>query len=116
MFRFESLRIWDIAIEYGNEIYDVADGLPQKELFGLGSQLRRVAVSISSNIAEGSGSGTVKDFKNYLDISTKSIMESVSQLLLAEKRRYITSSRRGELYTKAEKLVKMIRSFKNKLK
>jgi len=66
MFRFESLRIWNTAVGYGSELNDVADELPQKEIFGLGSQLKRVAVSISSNIAEGSGFSTVKDFRNYL--------------------------------------------------
>lgn len=66
-FRFESLEIWKPGIDYGNKIYDIADKLPQKELFGLGSQLRRSAVSISNNIAEGSG-GTQKDFGNSINV------------------------------------------------
>lgn len=115
-FRFESLEIWRLSIEYGNKIYDLADSLPQKELFGLGSQLRRSALSPSNNIAEGSGSSSIKDFKNYLDIAIKSILEIVSMLFFAEKRNYISESQRIVLYEEAEKLVRKIHAFKKSLK
>ncbi len=111
-FRFESLEIWELAIEYGNKIYDIADSLPNKELFGLGYQFRRSAVSISNNIAEGSGSSTVKDFKNYLDISIKSVLEIVSMLFFAKERRYINESLKQELYNDVEILIRKIRAFK----
>lgn len=62
MFRFESLEIWKLAIEYGEKLYNIADSLPQEETYGLSSQLRRAAVSISNNIAEGSGANTKKIF------------------------------------------------------
>lgn len=114
-FRFENLEIWKLSIDYGNKIYDIADCLPQKELFGLGSQLRRSAVSISNNIAEGSGSSTIKDLKNYLDISIKSTLEVVSMLFFAEKRNYIIESRKLELYEEAEKLIRKTRAFKKSL-
>lgn len=115
-FRFESLEIWELAIEYGNKIYDIADTLPQKELFGLGSQLRRSAVSISNNIAEGSGGASIKDFRNYLDISIKSTLEIASMLFFAETREYIDRPQRVELYQEAEKLIRKIRAFKNSLR
>lgn len=114
-FRFESLEIWQLSIELGNKIYNIADCLPQKELFGLGSQFRRSAVSISNNIAEGSG-GTVKDFKNYLDISIKSILEIVSMLIFAQKRKYINQQTKESLYEESEKLIRKIRAFKKSLK
>lgn len=115
MFRFEKLEIWQLAIDYGNKVYDIADNLPRREMFGLASQLRRAAVSISSNIAEGSGGTTKKDFRNYLDIAIKSTLETVSQLLFAEKRKYIASLTRKVLYRKAELLVKKINAFKRSL-
>lgn len=115
-FRFESLEIWKLAIEYGNKIYDLADCLPQKELFSLGSQLRRSTVSQSNNIAEGSGSSTIKDFRNYLDIAIKSTLEIVSMLFFAERRKYISISQRIELYQEAEILIKKIRAFKKSLR
>lgn len=65
--------------------------------------------------AEGSGSFTVKDFKNYLQISVKSTFESVSQLMRAKRRGYIDEKERLRLYEKAEVLVKKINSFKRAL-
>jgi len=116
MFRFEQLEIWKLAIEYGNELYDIADGLPSKELYGLGSQLRRAAVSISNNIAEGSGASTNKDFRSFLDISVKSTLETVNILYFALLRKYISEKRRVRLYEEAEKLIRKIRTFKKTLR
>lgn len=115
-FRFESLEIWKLAIKYGDRIYCVADDLPQKELFGLGSQFRRAAVSISNNIAEGSGANTTKGFKNFLDISIKSTLEVASMLFFTEKRRYIDSKTRVKLYEESECLIRKIRAFKRSLR
>ena len=116
MFRFESLEIWHLAIKYADKIYILTERFPKHELFCLISQLRRAAVSISSNIAEGSGSSTIKDYKNYLDIAIKSILETVSELIIAEKRGYITLQTKEELYKEAEILIRKIRAFKNSLK
>ena len=109
------MEIWRLAIEYGEDLYKVADSLPSRELYGLGSQLRRVAVSISSNIAEGSGSASVADFGNFLNISIESVLESASQLEFALLRGYISREDKTRLYEKAEKIVRKIRSFKRSL-
>ena len=90
--------------------------LPKEELYALGDQLRRAAVSISANIAEGSGSNSVKDFRNYLNVSVKSMLEVVSLLAVAEKNDYISSGKFDELRNKAEILVKRIQAFRNSLK
>jgi len=116
MFRFESLDIWKIAIEYGNKLYDIADSLPKKEMYGLSSQLKKAAVSISNNIAEGSGANTIKDFSCFLDVSIKSALETVNILYFAKLRNYITETNREELYKESEVLIKKIRAFKNSLK
>jgi len=116
VFRFEELEIWKLAIEYGNELYDVADKFPPKELYGLGSQLRRSAVSISNNIAEGSGASTNKDFRSFLDISVKSTLETVNILYFAKIRKYITEEKRLKLYEEAEKIIRKTRSLKNTLR
>lgn len=115
MFRFESLDIWKLAIEYGNKLYDVADYFPSKEMYGLSSQLKRAAVSISSNIAEGSGANTNKDFSNFLDISIKSALETVNILYFAKSRKYIDEANRKDLYEEAEKIIRKIRAFKKRL-
>jgi len=116
VFRFEELEIWKLAIEYGNELYNIADKFPSKELYGLGSQLRRAAVSISNNIAEGSGASTNKDFCFFLDTSIKSTLETVNILYFAQIRKYLTEEKRLKLYEEAEKIIRKIRSFKRTLR
>lgn len=115
-FRFESLEIWHLAIAYAEEIYLLTDKFPKHEMFGLISQLRRAAVSVSSNIAEGSGSSTIRDYQNYLDIAVKSTLETVSEFVIAKKRDYIDEKTKKELYDKAEILIRKIRAFKLSLK
>ena len=83
MFRFETLDIWKLSITYGKRLYLVANAFPKSETFALSDQLKRAAVSISNNIAEGSG-GTNKDFCNFLTISIKSVLETVNILQFTE--------------------------------
>ena len=115
MFRFEELEIWKLSVDYGNELYDISWNFPSEEKYSLGDQLRRAAVSISNNIAEGSGSTTKKNFAFFLDISVKSAFETVNILYFAEKRNYINPEKRKKLYDSAEVLIKRIRAFKNSL-
>ena len=116
MFRFEKLEIWELGIEYGNRLYDVAETFPKSEQFSLTSQLKRATVSISNNIAEGSGAATSKDFKNYLDIAIKSSLETVNILFFAQRRKFVQEGSRLELYEEAKKLIRKIRSFKKTLR
>lgn len=111
-FRFEELEIWKASNIYIKNIYSLTKKFPKEEIFALVSQLRRSASSISANIAEGSGSSSKKDFSHYLDISIKSIFETVSHLYLAKEQKYITERDRINLYEQAEILVKRINSFK----
>ena len=68
-FRFYDLDVWRKAIDYADSIYDVTAEFPDDERFGLTSQLRRAAVSISSNIAEGSGRSSNRDFGRFIEIA-----------------------------------------------
>ena len=115
-FRFQKLKIWKDAILYAKHIYAIAEKLPKSEIFGLISQLKRAALSIPSNIAEGSGSTTVNDFSHYLDISIKSAIETVSQLLFALEMEYLSEEDITPLYDEAELLIKRTQSFKKSLR
>ncbi len=115
-FRFETLEIWKAAVEYGIKIYLLANKFPKQEIFGLISQLKRAAASISSNIAEGSGSSSTADFKHFLDIAIKSTLETVSQPLFAVKLGYVTEAETESMHEEAEVLIKRIHSFKKSLK
>ena len=116
MFRFEELEIWKLAISYADDIYNLIEKLPINERYNLIGQIKRAALSISNNIAEGSGTSTTKNFKSFLDISIASLLETVNLLHFARRRDYISENERIDFYQKAEKLVKKIRAFKNSLK
>jgi four helix bundle protein len=81
-FRFERLDVWQDARQMSRTIYRLARSLPRSEEFALGSQLRRAAVSVSSNIAEGSGRNSDADFAHFLEIAYGSAMECASLLYL----------------------------------
>lgn len=112
MFTYESLDIWKLAIEYAKTIYKVTDEFPKSEIYGLTNQLRRAAVSISANIAEGSGASSVNDKLHYLDIAIKSALETTSEIQIALELNYINSSIRSQLYEEAEKIIRKTRSYK----
>lgn len=115
MFRFESLEIWQVAIEYADRIYDLTMEFPREELFGLSSQLRRASISVSANIAEGSLSDSNKEFKNFLNYAIRSIGETISELVIAKKRKYIKEEKFQFMYKQAEVLVKRVTVFKKRL-
>ena len=114
MFRFETLDIWKLAIEYNKNIYRTTKVFPRSEDYALTNQLRRASVSISNNIAEGS-SGTNKGFIKYLNISIGSALETVNILQIAKDQDYISESSRVKYYRKAEVLIKKIRSFQKSI-
>ncbi len=76
---------WQKGMELVVEVYRVTDSFPRNEVFGLTNQLRRAAVSIPSNIAEGQGRSTTKDFCNFLHVAKGSLQEVETQLLIAGK-------------------------------
>jgi len=114
MFRFEGLEIWRLSIVYGKKLYKLSFKFPYDERFALSDQLRRASVSISNNIAEGSG-GTNKDFANFLNMAIKSTLETANILHFAKEQNYISEQVRLVLYEEAEKLIRKIRAFKKTL-
>lgn len=115
-FRFKNLEIWKLAIEYGEKIHKLIKKFPKSEMFALSADLNRAGISVSSNIAEGSGSESNREFKQFLGIARKSIFETVSQLVIAQRRKYITEEEFYSAYRDGELLVKKVSSFRNSLK
>lgn len=93
MFRFEKLDVWHKAIEHANRVYELTRKFPVDERFGLTSQMRRSAVSVSSNIAEGSGRTSDTGFARFLEIAYGSLMEVVSQAKIAKLQDFFVHSR-----------------------
>lgn len=89
-FRFEKLDVWHDARRLNRLVYQFTRRFPENEHFGLVNQIRRASVSISSNIAEGSGRNSDPDFARFLEIAYGSLMEVVSQLFLALDEKYLS--------------------------
>jgi len=78
--RFKDLEVWRVSMDLVVKVYEITREFPKSEQFGLAAQLQRSAVSIPSNIAEGSGRGTRKDFAHFLDQARGSLYEVITQL------------------------------------
>ncbi|MEE4604700.1 MAG: four helix bundle protein [Desulfobacteraceae bacterium] len=115
-FRFQDLKIWQSAIEIANELFDIADDLERKRLYRWAEQLRGSGMSMSNNIAEGSGSSSKKDFSNFLNIARRSTFENANALILFEMRKLISKDQREDLLTKLDLLSRQITSFQKSLK
>ncbi len=107
MNNYKNLKLWEKSIELAVEIYALVGKFPMEEKFGLASQIKRSAVSISSNIAEGSGRNSLKEFKNFLAYSYGSACELETQLIIAEKVKLIGKNDLKELQTQITEIQKM---------
>lgn len=87
---FKELKVWQKAIELVTNTYMITQKFPKEEIYGLTSQIRRSAVSIPSNIAEGCGRRTDKDFSNFLGISLGSSFEFETQLIICRNLNFIS--------------------------
>ena len=87
---YKDLIVWQKGISLVNEIYNLVTLLPEEEKYALASQMRRAAVSIPSNIAEGNARLSEKEFKHFLSISKGSIYELETQLIICEEQQYFS--------------------------
>lgn len=108
---FKDLDIWKIAFELNKRVYKITATFPKEELYALTQQLRRASVSISSNIAEGCGRRTNKDFVSFLYNAMGSLKEVESQMLIAKDFNYLAQSTFTELNEEFDKLGKKLTKF-----
>jgi four helix bundle protein len=114
-FRFEKLEVWQDARKINQAIYRLTRKFPREELFALTSQIRRASTSISSNIAEGSGRNSDKDFAHFLEQAYGSLMEVASTFYLAFDEGYINEGDLEPLLDELEKLAKRTVSLNHSL-
>ena len=107
-FRFERFDAWKRAIEFANAMFEIADRLPQKYQFSLGEQLRRAALSIPTNLAEGSGRDNPKEERYFYGIAKGSVYEVVSLLVMIGKRGHLSREEYQAHYGGADELAAMI--------
>ena len=115
MFRFENLEIWKRSIEITDRLFDLADTVEAKHCYRFADQLRGASLSISNNIAEGSGSSSRRDFTKFLNYTHRSIFETVNMLIIASRRAFITREQTQELKNELERISKMVSSFSHTL-
>jgi len=108
MFNFEKLEVWKKAIDFADLVYKQTQSFPLEERFGLTNQLRRAAVSISSNIAEGSSRSSKTDFARFTEIAAGSVFEVVSQAFIAQRQNFLGEDRFRKIYADAEELSRML--------
>lgn len=114
-FRFQDLQIWKFAIELSDELLDIADFLEDKRLYRFADQLRGAAMSISNNIAEGSGSTSKADFTNFLNYARRSTFEDANILIILNRRKLLSDEKLNLLLDKLDKECRMITNFKKTL-
>ncbi|MDP4202334.1 MAG: four helix bundle protein [Bacteroidota bacterium] len=115
MHNFKKLAIWTKSVEFVTDIYKITNTFPSHERFGLISQLQRAAVSVPTNISEGSAKTSNKDFARFLEISLGSTFELETELLVSLNLSYIDVEEYNRLQEKLSELQKMIIGFKNNL-
>lgn len=115
-FRFQDLEIWQMAIEIANELFDIADDLDKKRLYRVAEQLRAAGMSMSNNIAEGSGSSSKKEFNQFLNFARRSTFENANILILLQMRRLIERDTLERLLDRLDHLCRKITNFQKTLK
>ena len=115
MFNFEKLESWHRAIDLANLVYSSTREFPRDEMFGLTLQMRRAAVSVSSNLAEGTSRSSRADFARFTEIAAGSLFEVVSQSVIAKRQGFLSENDYLRTYQDAEKLGKMLSGLRSSL-
>jgi four helix bundle protein len=115
MFNFEKLDVWQKSIVFADSVYSLTKSFPSDERFGLTNQMRRAAVSISSNIAEGCSRKSKTDFRRFVEIATGSTFELVSQARVARGQSFLSPADHDQLYGAALEIVRMLSGLRGSL-
>src|SRR5215469_15699681 len=112
---FNELIVWQKAIDFVETIYAITATFPRDEVYGLTSQLRRAAVSVPSNIAEGQCRQTTRDFLNFLAIARGSLGEIETQIEIADRLRYISAGKKEMIMERLKEIARLLRELSNSL-
>ena len=115
MHRYKELKVWQKGRELVKDVYQITSSYPRTEDFGLTSQIKRSAVSIPANIAEGCGRGTNAELNRFLDIAEGSAFELETLIILSADLKLIHEESSIELLSKIDEIQRMIFSFKKQL-
>ncbi len=113
---YRDLRVWLISMNVVEQVYNLTRNFPKQETYGLSSQMQRAAVSIPSNIAEGSARETTPNFLRFLAIALGSLAELETQLILAERLAYTDDQTLQNILSKTDEVNRMLRGLQRSLK
>ena len=113
---FKNLKVWQKGIKLVVDVYKTSKNFPREEVYGLTSQMRRSAISIPSNIAEGSGRSSDKELHRFLDISLGSSFELETQIIIARELEFLSREDFSDLTKKVQEEQKMITGLQKSLK
>ena len=116
MHNLKELKIWKKAIDLAIDVYKATENFPKEEKYGLTSQTRRSAVSVPSNIAEGAGRNSDKEFSHFLGISNGSSYELQTQLIISNKLNLLSDTTVEPLLYRIDEIQKMNYGFQKTLK
>ena len=108
----ERLKVWHKAVELFDVVDKIAEGFPARVQFSVADQLRRAALSVPSNIAEGCGRETAKDSRHFYSVARGSAFEAVSLATVCEHRGLMTADQYRDIYERAEEISKMLTGLK----
>jgi four helix bundle protein len=112
---YSDLLAWQKAMDLVVEVYQATRSFPKEEIYGLTSQLRRAAVSVPSNVAEGQGGRSDREFHRFLSIAHRSLRETETQILIAERLCYIDAPKRSNLTAITSEVGRLITGLSNSL-
>lgn len=112
-FGFETLKVWHKAKDLVIEIYQITDSFPKEELYTLTSQIRRAAISVPSNLAEGTSRQTKNDKARFTTIAFSSLMEVANQLIIAWELAYISQEAYYQIREKIQEISRMLTALRN---
>jgi four helix bundle protein len=112
---YRDLEVWKLSIELVKEVYHQTHKFPTSEIYGLTNQMRRASISIPSNIAEGQGRNSPKEFRQFLAIALGSMAELETQLIIATEIGYVSSAELDPLLGRIDTIRKMTKSLSKSL-
>ncbi len=110
---FKDLRVWQQSVKFAVDTYRVTNNFPKHELYGLSQQLRRAAVSIPSNVAEGKGHRSDREFRHFLLHARGSLLEVQTQLMIARELQYISTEEGKQLSALSDEIGRCLNSLIN---
>jgi four helix bundle protein len=112
---YRELEVWQLGMDLAEECYRVTKGFPKEELFGMTSQIRRAAVSIPANIAEGQGREHTKEFLHHLSVARGSLMELETHLMLSQRVGLLDQAKTTPILTQTERISRMLSGLRKAL-